>query len=82
MAIYKGHCKPVVGCSGCSHESCAEPANETLSTLFVSTKVRASPVIWLAAAKAGHGGDVTSDCLSASPATWSRIYLDIACPQD
>ena len=37
-------------CWGCSRESSAGPADEALSTLFVSSKARASPVLWLAAA--------------------------------
>ena len=37
-------------CWGCSRESSAGPADEALSSLFVWSKARASPVVWLAAA--------------------------------
>ena len=65
-----------------SRESSARPANEASSTLLVSSKAGASSVVWLAAAETGDGGDVTSDCLSASTAHWPGIYLDVARPQE
>ena len=40
----------MLDCWGCSREYSTGPADEALSTLFVSSKARASSVIWLAAA--------------------------------
>ena len=50
LFICSHHLRECRYCWGCSRESSAGPANEALSTLFVLSKARAIPVVWLAAA--------------------------------